>query len=353
MKWPAGSERVRTMSSVTYSVVIVNYNGGSYLQQAVDSLRRQTEQDFEVIIADNASQDGSMDTLDTSGLPAVRLIRNADNLGFALANNEAAKIANGRWLVLLNPDAAAEPDWLAQFGRAAKRFPGCRVFTSAQLSMHDENLMDGAGDAYLAFGVPWRGGFGHPRAELPQTGACFSACGAGAMYDRQLFLEAGGFDERFFCYCEDVDLGFRLQLIGEDCIFVREAVIHHANSAISGVGSPFSSYHGTRNRIWTYFKNMPLPLLLLTLPAHAAISIYLIIRAAFLGRLEATFRGTWHGFRDLPSVLADPRWRACPRKVTIGHLMQTMAWNPFRMSRREPHVRIHAGTRAPILPVNS
>ena len=100
------------MPSVSYSVVIVNYNGGDYLQKAVDSLAVQTNQDFELIVIDNASSDESMNQLDTSALSKCRIVMNADNLGFSVANNMAAKLATGRWLVLLNPDAAAEPDWI-------------------------------------------------------------------------------------------------------------------------------------------------------------------------------------------------------------------------------------------------
>lgn len=329
------------MPSVSYSVVIVNYNGGDYLQKAVDSLAAQTNQDFELIVIDNASSDESMKQLDTGALSKCRIVMNTENLGFSVANNMAAKLASGRWLVLLNPDAAADPEWIEKLDRATQLYQDCRVFTSAQYDMHNLDIMDGAGDAYLVFGIPWRGGYGQSIANLPETGHCFSACGAGAVYDRQLFLSLGGFDERFFCYCEDVDLGFRLQLIGETCIFVRDAVIHHAGSAISGEGSPFSTYHGTRNRIWTYFKNMPRPLLILTLPAHLVITVYLLLRSILKRRFKATVLGTWHGVRDLPEIMDEPRWRVKSRSVSLWALARAMAWNPILMSRRGTHVRLN------------
>lgn len=322
-----------------YSVIIVNYNGGAYLQAAVESLKQQTYQNFELIVIDNASQDGSADQLDLSGLPQAQLVKNTDNTGFAAANNQAAKLARGRWLALLNPDATAAPDWLEQLHLAAQRFPDCRVFACTQYSLDEEGILDGTGDAYLVLGVPWRGGFGHPVSQLPDTGLCFSPCGAGAVYDRELFLSIGGFDERYFCYCEDVDIGFRLQLMGEPCVFLKDAAIQHAGSAISGRHSAFSSYHGTRNRIWTYFKNMPLALLLLTLPAHLLISVYLILRSAMIGCFVPTLRGTWHGFRDAFAIRANDRWKTGKRKVSVWTLSRTMAWNPFTMNRRLPHVR--------------
>ncbi|WP_276912459.1 glycosyltransferase family 2 protein [Hyphomonas atlantica] len=325
--------------SPVFSVIVVNYNGGTYLQAAVDSLKEQTFQNFELIVIDNASEDGSANELDLSGLIDAQLVKNIDNTGFAAANNQAAKLARGRWLALLNPDATAAPDWLEQFQLAAQRFPDCKVFACTQYSLDNEGILDGAGDAYLVLGVPWRGGFGHSVSKLPDTGLCFSPCGAGALYDRKLFLSIDGFDERYFCYCEDVDIGFRLQLLGEPCVFVREATIHHAGSAISGRRSEFSSYHGTRNRIWTYFKNMPLALLLITLPAHLLISVYLILRSALIGCFKPTLRATWHGFRDALNLRASNQWKVRKRKVSVWALSRTMAWNPFTMNRRLPHVR--------------
>lgn len=328
------------MQSPTFSVIIVNYNGGHFLQDAVRSLSRQTFRDFELIVLDNASTDGSADALDLTGLPNAQLVRNDDNLGFAAANNLGAGLARGRWLALLNPDAVAAPDWLDQVMSASQRHPDCRVFASAQYDLQDPEIIDGAGDAYLIMGIPWRGGFGHPRTAMPGEGECFSPCGAAAIIDRQLFLTHNGFDERFFCYCEDVDLGFRFQLAGEPCWFLPDAKVYHAGSAISGVGSPFSTYHGTRNRLWTYVKNMPLPLLLLTLPMHIVLCLYLIARNALLGRLVPTLKGNWDGLRGLPDVLSGAKWRVRERKVSIGQLARTMMWNPLRMSRRVPHVRM-------------
>ena len=326
-------------SVISFSVIIVNYNGGAYLQAAVDSLKTQTLQDFELIVIDNASTDGSPDTLDLSGIAQARLIKNSDNVGFAVANNQAANLARGQWLVLLNPDATASANWLEKLQAASRRYAGCHVFASTQYCLDDPDMLDGAGDAYLIFGIPWRGGFGHPASKLPDTGLCFSPCGAAAMCDRELFLRTGGFDERFFCYCEDVDIGFRLQLEGEPCVFLKDAVVHHAGSAISGRHSAFSSYHGTRNRIWTYAKNMPTPLLVLTAPVHLVLSVYLIFRSAMIGCFKPTLRGTWHGVRDLPAILSDPRWRVRKRKRSMMDLLRTMTWNPLRMNQRLPHVR--------------
>lgn len=321
------------------SVVIINYNGGLFLQDAVDSLARQTFKNFELIVFDNASTDGSAEALDLSGIAQARLIRHGSNIGFAAGNNRAAEHARGKWLVLLNPDTVASPDWLEKLIAATRAFPACRTFTSAQLDMNTPGMLDGAGDAYLIFGFPWRGGFGRPASELPPTGWCFSACGATAMYDIALFREVGGFDERFFCYCEDVDLGFRLQLAGHDCLFVSDATVLHAGSGISGRRSDFSTYHGTRNRIWTYFKNMPTAVLILTLPAHLIFTLYVFLNGLKRSNTKAMLRGLRDGFGGLPEIWKSNQWKCLNRRKSIVGLLRTMAWNPLWAHLHKVHVR--------------
>ena len=325
-------------ASPVFSVIIVNYNGGAFLQKAVDSLKAQTFADFELILVDNASSDGSAARVDLAGLPAATFIRNTNNTGFAAANNQAAEKASGAWLVMLNPDSVADPGWLAALAEAAAAHPDCASFTSAQLRLDDPFTLDGAGDAYFLFGIPWRGGFGRPASELPGPGWCFSACGASAMYSARLYREAGGLDASFFCYCEDVDLGFRLQLLGHDCRFVPGAIIHHAGSGISGRVSPFTIYHGTRNRLWTYAKNMPEAMFWLTLPGHAALSLYLLTRSAFTPRFKPMLRGLKDG------VVAMPRLRRASRtrRISLSQLAGRMAWNPLTLSQRKCHVRTDA-----------
>ena len=212
------------------------------------------------------------------------------------------------------------------------------MFASAQFSLSDPALLDGAGDAYLIFGMPWRGGFGRSASELPREGECFSPCGAGAVFHRQTFLDHGGMDESFFCFCEDVDIGFRLRLSGFNCIFLPDAVIHHVGGGLSGRASDFAIYHGTRNRIWTYVKNMPALIYAVTLPGHVVLSLYLLTRAGMTGRL----RPTWRGMRDGARHAFRKRQEGKPARQKVPSLWplaRAMAWNPFRMSQRRVHVR--------------
>ena len=322
-----------------FSVLIVNYNAGDLLQDALNSLKKQTFTDFEVVVIDNDSQDSSVENLNTEGLPRVRLLRENQNHGFARGNNLAVQAANGKWLALLNPDATADANWLAEIYAATERHDSCRVFACGQINMDEPELLDGAGDAYFAFGIPWRGGFEHPISELPSKDShCFSPCGASAIYERDLFLSIGGFDERFFCYCEDIDLGIRLQLSGEKCVFLPDAIIHHKGSATSGRYSYFTMYHGFRNRTWAYIKNMPLAFLVLTLPGHLALMAYNYLNNLGNADVKGMRQGMWDGLKDGWALRRNGDYRVRPTRKTIWNLMQSMSWNPVLLSSRGVHV---------------
>lgn len=322
-----------------FSVLIVNYNGGAYVQGALDSLKAQTHRSFEVILLDNASADGSVDTLDTGGLPGFTLMREAENHGFARGNNLAAAQATGKWLALLNPDAAARPDWLAEVLAGTRRHPGVTSFACTQLWMPDETKLDGAGDNYLVFGIPWRGGYHRPVTDLPAEGTCFSPCGASAIYHRGTFAAAGGFDERLFCFCEDVDLGFRLRLEGGECVFLPNAVVSHAGGGLSEKVSGFAVRYGTRNRLWVYLKCMPMPLLILTLPGHLALTAVILLRGLMSGRFADTLAGLIEAARGMGPVWEDRRVVQVHRTASFGALLRAMVWNPRRMIERQVHVR--------------
>ena len=309
---------------VAISVIIVNYNGGAFLQQALDSLRAQTFRDFEVLLVDNASTDGSMETLNSEGVPGYRILPQTENLGFAAGNNVAARLSDA--------------DWLERVVSATQRNPCTNMFACAQYALEDPAIMDGAGDCYLGLGIPWRGGFGL-RAEPLAEGECFSPCGASAVFRRSVFDAHGGFDERFFCYCEDVDLGYRMRLAGERCVFVPDAIIRHAGSGISGRASEFAIFHGTRNRIWTYAKNTPALMLWLTLPGHVAITLAILLRGFATGRAGPTWRGIQAGLAGLGTLKKDKRFGPPKRVASLGKIASAMAWNPKRLLDRRPVIR--------------
>jgi len=323
----------------TITVAVVAYNSGPTLAACLRSLADQTFGDFETLVIDNASPDPA-DAATARAFPWAQLAENSDNLGFAGAVNQAARLGRGRWLVLLNPDAYADPDWLAELVAAAARHPQARVFTSRQLMADDPGVLDGLGDVMSGYGIPYRGGY--LRADPGDTaeGEVFSPCGASMMIDRELFLAMGGFDEQFFCYCEDVDLGYRLQLAGEPTVLVPRAVIRHEGSASSGGRkSEFAVFHGTRNRFWVVYKDTPALLLPLVLPLHLAAVAYISARRPNWPHIPIVWRAFVASLKGLPQVLRSRRGVQRGRKVTLGALARTMTWDPRDLTGRRPVVR--------------
>ncbi len=329
------------------TVVVVNYNGGDYLRGCIASLAAQTFTNFETIIVDNASSDNSLARI-VEKPEQLTILKQASNLGFAGGNNVGARAGRGKRLALLNPHAEAAPDWLEAMMRAIARRPTHRMIACLQVSLHDTLRLDGAGDCYLAYGYAWRGGFGHPLSSAPPAGECFAPCGAAAFYPRETFLESGGFDERYFCYHEDVDIAFRLRLQGELCQYVPDACVRHAGSAISGRSSAFSVFHGVRNGVWTYVKNMPGGLLLLTSPVWLIGSLMLLVRGAVRGVFVPTWRGFVAAFAGLGPALAARKQLRARRRVSVAHLAKAFAWNPFSYLGRSIQVRPFPADQAEI-----
>jgi len=313
------------------SVIIVNYNAGKYLRPCVESLLAQTLTNFECILIDNGSTDGSLERLPELDA-RFTIIKAGENLGFAVANNRAIEQVSADWIALLNPDAFARPNWLEKGLAARAIIPNSAMVGSTQYLALEPEKFDGLGDEYHVFGVAWRAGFGKPIEDVV-TRETFGPCGAGAFYDRCVFQSLGGFDESFFCYHEDVDLAFRMRLAGYRCVQSSEAVIDHVSSAISGRASEFAVYHGTRNRIWTFFNNMPwLLLLLLTLPHLMTNFAFLAVSLFRKGRFKPTFRGVRDGIFTRP--------KSCPtrvkRKTSLMNLLGAMGWNPLKIVKRAP-----------------
>jgi GT2 family glycosyltransferase len=325
-------------SAPEISVIVVNYNGGDYLRGCLASLSRQTFRDFETIVVDNASVDDSLSRIGEKP-ERLTILREAINHGFAAGNNLGARHARGRWLALLNPDAEADPDWLENQLRAVRERPTHRIVASLQIAMSDSRVLDGAGDCYLAYGYAWRGGFGRSASEAPEAGECFAPCGAASFFPRDLFLDAGGFDERYFCYHEDVDLGFRLRLLGEACQFDPRCRVRHAGSGITGRASDFAVFHGARNGLWTYLKNMPGRLLLLTAPVWLVGTLAILLRGLVTGRFSATARGLGAAFADLGPALAARAKLKARRKAGIVAIARSLSWDPFRFLGRRTDVR--------------
>ncbi|HUM49877.1 MAG TPA: glycosyltransferase family 2 protein, partial [Anaerolineaceae bacterium] len=246
------------MTSPFFSIIVLYWNSGKYLAENLSALAAQTWQDFEVILLDNGSQQPPDQNI-LAQFPELHLrqIASEKNLGFAAGNNLAARSARGEYSVLLNVDAFPQPDWLEQVHAAIRRHPNA-FFASRLLMADDPQRLDGEWNVVHATGLVWRRSHGRKlSAAWPQERHVLSACAAAGVYPREAFTAAGGFDEDFFAYMEDVDLDFRLQLLGYPCYYLPQAVVRHAGSGSTSPRSDLVIFYGHRNLVWTFIKDMP------------------------------------------------------------------------------------------------
>lgn len=306
-------------------VVIVNFNAGPYLRQVVDSLQTQTFRDFNVIIIDNGSTDDSLDGL-PEGEIDVRVVRTGCNLGFAAGNNLALdQYVTAEWIALLNPDAFPRADWLERLLDAVAMHPDFSFFGCKMVDARDPGILDGVGDVYHISGLHWRKAHGCRDSEIyGRAEEIFAPCAAAAMYKAKDLRAIGGFDEDYFCYSEDVDLAFRLRLMGNRCLYVPNSIVAHVGSGITGVHSDFSLYHGHRNLVWTFIKNVPAPLFWIYLPYHLLLNLLTIIIFSLRGRSALLLRAKRDALVKIPYFWRKRRAVQALRRISPSRVRAVM-----------------------------
>ena len=333
---PFWREKPNTKAQIT--VIIVNYNSGRYIRSCLEALSNQEFADFQAVVVDNASTDDSLSLCQgfDERFSFVPLRR---NLGFAAANNLVAFATTSPWIATLNPDAIPTDRWLSQLVAAVSRYAGVAMFGSTQIKDSTRLTLDGVGDVYSFCGMVWRGYHNHPLSDLPEDGEVFSPCAAAALYRADVFRLAGGFDERFFCYCEDLDLAFRIRLLGHRCIQVRDAEVYHVGSESSGRHSDFAVYHGFRNRLWTYVKDMPSPLFQLLLFPHLAATLCHIFYEAAQGRGKPAWKGVRDAILGLSKMWASRSLIQRSRRESVIGIARAMCWSPLKILARAHDLR--------------
>jgi len=321
------------------SIIIPTWNSTKIIHQCLGCLAQQTFQGFEIVIIDNASSDGSVENLKEKWSTLMMQIEKLEvNKGYAIANNIGARLARARWLALLNADAFPEPDWLEKLFHTAEENPEYAFFSSRQIQANSPDLLDGIGDAYHVTGLAWRRHYNQlAQAYGHQAEEVFSACPTAALYSREEFLKVGGFDEDYFSYFEDVDLGFRLRLNGAKCLYVPEAVVYHVGSASTGKQSDFSVYHGYRNMLWTFVKDMPFPLFWIFLPLHIGMLLFFVVYLSLRGQGLIIRKAIFDAIRGLPKMIEKRKVIQKNRKIKSGDLLRIMStglFEPYREFRQ-------------------
>jgi GT2 family glycosyltransferase len=284
------------------------------------SLSKQTVKDFEVILVDNGSSDGSAEFVGEV-FPHVKIIRLEQNEGFCRGNNIGLQHSTGNFVALLNNDTRVDKCWLEGLCNAMGQGPEIGLCASCMVNYFSTNILDTAGDGYDICGVGFKIGNGLRVSERQKNGHVFGACAGAALYRRSMIDEIGFFDEDFFSVGEDIDLSFRAKLAGYKCIYVPNAVVYHKVNQTVGPDSDFLLYHARRNVEYTYFKNMPLVLILLTLPMHLLYNLLTLFQALRRGRIAVFLKAKWDFLVNFRKIYKKRKAIQAQRKISLKELL--------------------------------
>jgi len=323
------------------SIVIPNYNGAACLETCLRSLLGQSDPRQELLVVDNASRDHSIELIRRLA-PQARILPQPANLGFAAAVNHGIREARGEWVAVLNNDTEVGAGWLAACLEAIGRHPDASFLACRILDLQDRSRVYSAGDCFLRAGLGYRRGQEQPDGvEYGREIPIFSACGCAALYRKAALEVAHGYDELFFAYLEDVDLGLRLQAAGAAGYYVPGALVYHLGGATSGGEfAPLAVRLRTRNAILLLLKSIPGQILLRCAPMILAGQASWFGRAIARGRLLSYLRGLAAVFPLLPAMLEKrralrPLWKnSIPRLWSSILESENIARRDFLPSRK-------------------
>lgn len=304
-----------------FSVVIPHWNGLQFLSTCYEALRRQTYPNVEIILADNASTDGSQEYT-REHYPEVRIVQLDRNYGFTGACNAGFRAAQGAYVALLNNDTEADPRWIESLVSAFERHPDAGFLASKMLLFDKRDHFHTAGDFFGVNGWPGnRGAWQKDEGQFDREEYVFSACAGASVYRKTLLDQVGLLDDDFFFGMEDIDLAWRAQFVGWKCVYVPQAVVYHKVSATGG--GVTSSYYDGRNAFYVLIKDYPAPLFRKywrRIIAKYAGTAWEAIRAWRGKAARARLRGMATGLLHIPKMLGRRRQIQASRKVSLDYV---------------------------------
>lgn len=307
--------------SAVFSVVIPNWNGKHFLQVCLDALLAQTYAPIEIIIADNASMDGSQAFI-KAHYPSVVLLELPENRGFTGACNAGMQTATGDVIALLNNDTEVDKHWAEAVMRVFATHPQVGIVASKMLLFSQRDTFHTVGDGFTTDGRAFnRGVWQKDVGQYEQEEWVFSACGGSSAYRKTMLDEIGLLDDDYFFLLEDMDLGWRAQLANWRTLYTPHAIVYHHLSATGG--GVIASFYDGRNSFYLLGKNLPIEL---WRKYRGQIIRRQTTRAlealkAWRGKeARARLRGMWRGICDLPYILRKRRIIQAQRKASIDYL---------------------------------
>jgi GT2 family glycosyltransferase len=325
------------------SVVVPTWNGRHELEACLDALERQTLGELEIVVVDNGSTDGTVDFVRREH-PRARVVALASNTGFTGAANAGIDAAAGEFVALLNNDAIAEPRWAEELLGAMEH---ADLAASLVLRHDAPGIVDSRGEALSRWGLPYRSGRGERADAVAADGypEIFAPTGGASIARRATLTALGGFDDRFFAYLEDLDLGFRARLAGLRVVLAPRARVLHKGGATAGAMGSFQLHQLIRNSHLLLLKNLPLRSLVAMLPRFAVVQAHLLVAAARRRALRSALRAHAEAAAMLPGLLAERRRVQRRRRVPRAEVERwlTGTWpldtNPLDLLRYRPAAR--------------
>lgn len=307
------------------SIIIPNWNGKHFLKNCLESLKKQTFQDFETIIIDNGSSDGSVEYI-KNYYPEVIIEQFSENKGFSIAINKGIELSNGNYIFLLNNDTEVEKRCLQVLNRILDKRKDIGFCATKMLYFYDRNKINDCGDVFSIYGIAHQGGKGENNGwKYNKEELVFGACAGAAIYQKEVFNKIGTLDDIFFAYLEDIDLSFRAQLFGFKCLYIPEAIVYHIDGGTSKKIDNFSRFLTLRNSLYVITKNLPFLLIVILLP-------FLII-----GQLRNIFMGIKHKclkliffvykdfFKNFQSLLKKRKYIQNNKKVGTFYILKILS----------------------------
>ena len=299
---PELPQRIRPENPVV-SVIVPNWNGMRFVSMCLDSLDQLYFENFEVIVVDNGSTDGSRELIEEK-YPWARLLKLPHNKGFAIACNEGIKNSNAKYIVLLNNDIEVAPDWLTELYEGMERHPECGMGTTKMMFLDNRDVFYNTGDLFHAWSSG--GGRGQGEKDIGQydlENYVFGACAGAGIYRKELFNQIGLFDEDFFIFAEDVDLNMRSQLQRFQAVYLPKSKVYHIGTATVGLYSDRYVYLCKRNDILVFIKNYSLKMYFKYLSSIWKHQFADIKYFTYRGQGRVLFKSKWGALKLLPKML--------------------------------------------------
>lgn len=286
------------------SIIIPNYNGEKFLGSCLESISKQSFKKFEVIIIDNASTDNSIDIIEKyKDILDIYLIKNNENIGFAKAVNMGIKYAKKKYVFLLNNDVKLDSKIIEKLYNCITKNQNIFSVQSKMIQYHNRDKIDDAGDEYTILGWTCKTGNNKSSKLFNEPREIFSSCAGAAIYRKDILEKIGLFDENFFAYMEDVDIGYRARIHGYQNVYCPDAICYHVGSATTGSKyNEFKIKLAARNNIYVPYKNMPLPQIIVNLPFLFIGFLIKWIFFSFKGYGKVYLNGVVEGLRTLNKI---------------------------------------------------